>query len=161
MNRLEQVREIVDGILHGLENPENKRCGFIHLYGVSLTAMFLADRRGIDPELPGVAGMLHDLASYETGDPADHAQRSGERAAGILRELGTFASAEIDTVQSAIAHHSDKAGVHGPIDELMKDADVLQHHYYNPGLPPHPKDSERLARLKETLLRNAFDAQSR
>jgi len=147
MNRLDQVREAVDGVLHGLSDLEGKRCGFIHLYGVSLTATMLAAQRGFDQELASIAGMLHDLTSYETGDPTDHAPRSARRAAEILRSLGFFTKAEVEAIASAIRHHSDKASVHGPFEELLKDADVLQHHLYDPECPPHPTHAERSARL--------------
>ena len=54
-------------------------------------------------------------------------------------------------IQSGIAHHSDKAGVHGPFEELMKDADVLQHYLYDPQLEAHPRHEERRNRLVHEL----------
>jgi HD superfamily phosphodiesterase len=151
MDRLEGVREVVDGILHGVADLEDVRCGFVHLYGVSLTAALLAERRGLNAELAAVAGMLHDMAAYEAGDPTGHAERSAERAAGILRGLKTFTDDEIGAIRSAIAHHSDKAGIHGPFDELLKDADVLQHCFYSPSFAPDPRYAERAERLARDL----------
>jgi len=152
MNRLERVRQIVDGILGKVSDPEERRCGFVHLYGVSLTATYLAHLRGLDKELAGVAGMLHDLVSFESGDPADHGPRGAERAGQILRETGDFTEAEIAMIQSGIVHHSDKAGVHGAFEELVKDADVLQHYLYNPQLEPPPRHGERRRLLMAELL---------
>jgi len=149
MNRLETVRAFVDEKLHRLTNLEDKRCGFVHLYGVSLTATQLAKRRGMNRELAGIAGMLHDIVSYESGDPTDHAARGAVRAAEILRELDLFADDEIDAIQSAIASHSDKASRGSAFQELLKDADVIQHHFYNTAHPPHPRHAERLARLAD------------
>lgn len=151
MNRLERVRQIVDEILHRISDSEDRRCGFVHLYGVSLTAALLARTRGLDAELAGAAGMLHDLVTYESDDPTDHGPRSAERAAGILREAGGFSEAEITMIQSGIAHHSDKAGAHGAFEELLKDADVLQHYLYNPGLETDPQHRERRRRLMQAL----------
>jgi len=119
---------------------------------VSLTATFLAHLRGLDSELAGVAGMLHDVASFESGDPTDHGRRGAERAGDILRESGHFTEAEITIIQSAIAHHSDKASVHGPFEELLKDADVLQRYLYNPQLEAHPRHGERRRQLVTELL---------
>ena len=147
MDRLERVRQIVDGIVNNVPDPEERRCGFVHLYGVSLTATLLAGQRALDGELAGVAGMLHDVVTYESGDPTDHGPRGAERAGEILRDTGRFTEAEITMIQSAIAHHSNKAGVHGAFEELLKDADVLQHHLYNPQLEAHPRDRQRLSRL--------------
>ena len=148
MKRLEQVRRAVDEALQRVSNPEDRRCGFVHLYGVSLLATLLARARGLDEELAGVAGMLHDLVSYETGDPTDHGPRSAQRAGEILRNVGGFDEEEIVRIQSAISHHSDKASVHGRFEELLKDADVLQHDLYNPTLDPQPRHAERRARLR-------------
>ncbi len=152
MNRLERVRGVVDRILCQVSDPEERRCGFVHLYGVSLTATLLARQRGLNPELAGVAGMLHDLVSYESGDPSDHGARSAARAGEILRESGAFTAAEITVIQSGIAHHSDKAGVHGAFEELMKDADVLQHALYNPQLDPVLHHRARRKQLLGDLL---------
>jgi uncharacterized protein len=151
MNRLERVREQVDGSLHRVEDLEESRCGFVHLYGVSAVAAFLAIRRGLNAECAAAAGMLHDLVSYETGDSRDHGTRSALRAFGILRELGTFSDSEIQIICSAIAQHSDKATVDGPFDELLKDADVLQHFLYNPNLAPAAGHEARRDALYEEL----------
>lgn len=151
MNRLERVREIVVKLLTRTANPDDKLCAFVHLYGVSATAILLARIRGLDEEIAGIAGMLHDLASYETGDPINHGPRSAARARQILRSISEFSEEEIEHIQSAIARHSDKETVHGPYEELLKDADVLQHDLYNPGLEAHPRHAERMSRLRLTL----------
>jgi len=150
MNRLEQVRQIVDNSLHRLTHPQDRRAGFVHLYGVSLTATALAHSRQFDPGISAVAGMLHDFASYESGDAADHGPRSAKRAAAILRSLGTFAEEEIARVHSAITHHSSKEETHAGFEELLKDADVLQHYLYNVQLDAHPRHIERRTKLLRT-----------
>lgn len=80
MNRLEHIRKTVDGLLYQQSDANERRCGFVHLYGVSAICALLAGRRGLDIELCAMAGMLHDLSSYESGDSTDHAQRSAARA---------------------------------------------------------------------------------
>jgi len=150
MNRLEAVRGIVDGILQSIPDLEARRCAFVHLYGVSMTAVMLADSRGLDSDLAAVSGMLHDLATYESGDPTDHGPRSAERAVQILRQAGGFSDAEMTVVQSCIAHHSDKASVHGAFEELLKDADVLQHYLYDPLQDAQPTHRDRRRRLVRT-----------
>ena len=151
MNRLESIRREVDSILLRLVSDEDRRCGFVHLYGVSLTATWLAERRGLHPELAATAGMLHDLATYATRESADHAAASARLAAGLLARLGTFSRTEIDLISGAIARHSDKASVDGPMDELLKDADVLQHWLYDPSLPPQASHADRRIRLRKEL----------
>jgi len=38
-------------------------------------------------------------------------------------------------VTSAISKHSDKNTIHEPYDELLKDADVMDHCFYNADFP--------------------------
>lgn len=132
MNRVEKVREVVDEILVNMTDAAERRCAYVHLYGVAQSCALLAMKRGENAELAVIAGMLHDISSYATMDSTDHAQRSSEMARDILVNLGLFSKDEIDSVCGAIYNHSDKALVHAPLDELLKDADVMQHALYNP-----------------------------
>jgi len=150
VDRLERVRQEVDSILLRLVSDEDRRCGFVHLYGVSLAATWLATQRGLDVELAGIAGMLHDLATYASGDSVDHARRSAALAGQLLHQLGLFPDAETQIITCAVARHSDKATLDGPMDELLKDADVLQHWLYNPSLP-QSRHVTRRERLKQEL----------
>ena len=52
---------------------------------------------------------------------------------------------------AAIARHRIKDQVHGAYDELLKDADVLQHTLYNTQLPPIGKERARLSALWREL----------
>ena len=89
MNRLEQVRQRVDGILRGQPDLEERRCGFVHLYGVSQACALLALKRGLDVQLCAVAGMLHDIATYKTDNPAGHDRLGAVEAEHLLGELGS------------------------------------------------------------------------
>lgn len=153
MDRLERVRQQVDGILRQQRDAEESRCGFVHLYGVAAVSALLALKRGLDPELCSVAGMLHDISSYKTGDPEDHARLSAREADRILGELGGFADEERRIIGSAITHHSDKDALHDPMDELLKDADVLQHYLYNTSLPVAPSRRRRLSAVLSEFIR--------
>ena len=126
MDRRESVRQVVDRILWEQPDREHGRCGFVHLYGVATLCAALAMRRGLEPELCVVAGMLHDVSSYQTGDPTDHARRSARAAERVLKDLGCFAPDEIALVAHAISCHGAKDRSDGPMADLLKDADVLQ-----------------------------------
>ena len=144
MNRLEKIRQVVDAVLARQEDVEERRCGYVHLYGVSTLSTLLAMKRGLDPELASVAGMLHDIYSYRTKLTQYHAHNSEEDARVILRDSGLFTEEEQRLIRSAIFHHSDKMQVHQPYDELLKDADVVQHYLYNPTMFSNAKTLERL-----------------
>jgi uncharacterized protein len=151
MDRTEQVRQVVDQVLRGQPDEEERRCGFVHLYGVAQACTLLALKRGLDAELCTVAGMLHDLWGYKVGDPTDHGRRGELLAREILSGLGCFAESEMAIICGSIARHRLKDQVHKPYDELLKDADVLQHHVYNTQLKPIEKERTRLAALRVEL----------
>ncbi len=151
MNRLERLRQVVDEILMSQEDIEERRCGYVHLYGVSALAALLAKKRGLGEEIACAAAMLHDIYSYRTHLTANHAHNSEEDARVILRDLGLFSKEEQRLIRSAIFHHSDKAKVHQPYDELIKDADVFQHYLYNIALPVKGHESARLKAVHAEL----------
>ena len=135
MTQFEQVRmvrTVVDSVLREQQDEEIRRAGYIHLYGVSEASALLARRRGLSVAIAAVAGMLHDIYTYRTGLQALHAPSGAEDARVILRDLGLFSQEQQLTIHSAILRHSDKERVDGPYDELLKDADVLQHYLHDP-----------------------------
>jgi hypothetical protein len=150
-DRTERLRQAVDGVLRAQPDLEERRAGFVHLYGVSLACALLARARDLDPELAMAAGMLHDLWAYKTGDPTDHGRRGAPLAREVVTALDAYTADEVDTICTAVARHRDKDLVHGAYDELLKDADVLQHYLYNVGLPRQPKEAARLDALRQEL----------
>ena len=149
-DRLERLRQAVDEILPRQPDPDQRRCGYVHLYGVSAACVLLALRRGLEVELCAAAGMLHDIWSYQVGPNPEHASLGLPEAERILTMAG-FSPAEVETICAAIRRHSDKASVHGELDELLKDADVLQHYLYNPALQPPWRQYPRLAHVFDEL----------
>lgn len=153
MDRLAQLRQVIDDILRNNPDLEESRCGFVHLYGVSATCAILALKRGLDVELSSVAGMLHDVWNYKVGESPEHAQLGAVEARKILEELGGFTVEEIDLVCKAISRHSDKQSIDGEMDELLKDADVFQHYLYNPPMFDKKRRLEASAGPGEKLMR--------
>jgi uncharacterized protein len=51
----------------------------------------------------------------------------------FLKELGIFSDEEIDIISIAVKNHSNKAEVGGPIEEIVKDADVIDCYQYGLG----------------------------
>jgi uncharacterized protein len=151
MDRIERVRQVVDEILRAQADEEWRRFGFVHLYGVSHFCALLALKRGLDVELGTIAGMLHDLWAIKTGDPTDHGRRGAPLAREILSGLDCFAEGEMATICQAVAHHREKGEVHGAYDELLKDADVLHHRFYNALFPQIEKERARLSALYKEL----------
>ena len=132
-----------------MESPAKRNGAIVHLYGVSLAAVMIAKKRGLDPETLSMAAMLHDLYAYESGSYDDHAHKGAELAREILEKLSLTTPEETELICSAIYHHDDKHVVDSPTDEALKDADVI-HHCLN-DVSKAVKDKEK-ARY-ESLLR--------
>ena len=149
MDRIEKVREVVDEILLKMTKDEARRHAYLHLYGVSQACALLALKRKEDVELAVIAGMLHDIYTYANLDSRDHAHKGAEMAREILDSLHIFEEYEKDLICTAIYNHSDKSVVHGWLDEILKDADVMQHVLYNPLLDIKQHEQNRFGSLKE------------
>lgn len=147
MSRLKELRKYVDRELNQMEDVDKRNGAFVHLYGVSLAATMIAKKRGLDPELSAMAAMLHDLHAYKSGSYDDHEHKGAELAGNILRELKLTDEAETDTICSAIYHHGDKHMVDGPMDEVLKDADVISHCMNDISKPVKEKERERFEKL--------------
>lgn len=133
--RIDILRKHVDRMLLQNTDDEDRRCGYVHLYGVGMAAALLAYKRGFDPELAEMAGILHDYISYQGLDGPDHAHRCEPVVRALLEELAITSEEETEMICSAVYHHSDKAETHSAFDEIIKDADVMQHWLRNPKEP--------------------------
>lgn len=148
MNRIEKVREYIDAVLLHMLDTTERRCGYLHLYGVSQACSLIALKRNENVELATIAGMLHDIFSYSTMDTEDHAHKGAVMARGVLTLLQCFGENEIDMISSAIYHHSDKNSEQSSFCEVLIDADVLQHCLYNPLFDVAEHEKHRYKKLK-------------
>ena len=94
-----------------------------------------------------MAAMLHDLHAYKTGSYDDHAHKGADLAKEILTELGLTDGTETDMIYSAIYNHDDKLVVDSPMDEVLKDADVIHHCMNDFSKPIKEKEQARFVNL--------------
>ena len=127
MSRLKTLCQKVDQELLKMEDPDKRRSAYVHLYGVSLSASLIAEKRHLNAELASMAAMLHDIYAYKTGSYEDHARRGAEIAKTILDDLGLTTEEETACICHAISRHDSKDERDEPLDEVLKDADVMQH----------------------------------
>ncbi|SES64944.1 uncharacterized protein SAMN02910413_0285 [Pseudobutyrivibrio sp. C4] len=146
MSRLKTLREFVDNELSLLAD-DKRTSATAHLYGVSLAATILAKKRGLDEELAAMAAMLHDMHAYKSGSYDDHAHLGAELARKILEELAITSAEETDIICFAIYHHDDKLVIDSPMDELLKDADVIDHCFKDSSKPVKEKEQKRYEAL--------------
>ncbi len=147
MGRLKELRRYVDTEINRMEDSDKRTSAIAHLYGVSLAATMIAKKRGLDPELSAMAAMLHDLYAYTSGSYDDHAHKGAELARQILDELKLTDASETDMICSAVYHHDDKLVTDGPMDEVLKDADVIHHVMNDLSKAVKEKEQERYDRL--------------
>ena len=146
-NRLEALRIEVDHLIFE-KQPEKIRFFIEHLYSVARYCALLALKRSLNPEIAMTAGMLHDIYRVTNNTGKDHDSLGAEKAAEILKAINLYSDEEIAIVTTAISRHCDKSTTHEPYDEVLKDADVLSHCFYNPDLPV---DDGETARYKNLL----------
>jgi len=83
-------------------------------------------------ELAETAGMLHDYAKYINNQEDDHAKKSAECAQELLKKIPDYSNEEIHSICQAISNHSKKQEIGSAFDEILKDADEIQHYFRNP-----------------------------
>jgi HD superfamily phosphodiesterase len=147
MGRLKDLRKYVDSELNKMEDADKRNGAIVHLYGVSLAATMIAKKRGLDAELASMAAMLHDLYAYKSGSYDDHAHKGAELARQVLCELGLTDSSETDIICSAIYHHDDNFVSDSPMDEALKDADLIQNCIKNLSQPLNEAKKARFEKL--------------
>ena len=100
----------------------------VHAIGSGKIGYLLALQRGVDPELAAAACSCHDYGRIVTGKQAGHAHAGYEPVKEFLRRTGLYNEEEIELLAAAVKNHSDKSQVGTAIEEIVKDADVLDFH---------------------------------
>ena len=147
MSRIKDLQKYIHKVLKGMDDNQKRAAAVAHLHGVSLAAVMIAKKRGENAELAAMAGLLHDLYAYKSGSYDDHAHKGAEYARKLLEELGITSADETDIICSAIWHHDSKAEVDSPMDEILKDADVIHHSLGDPTKEIKPYELARYNRL--------------
>ena len=133
MSRVKDLQKYINRVLNeSTADPDKYASWIAHLHGVALAAAVIAKKRGEDPEIATMAGLLHDVEAYKSGSYDDHAHLGAELAKDILKELGCTTELETEMICSAIYHHDDKGNIDSPVDEILKDADVMHHSLGDP-----------------------------
>ena len=130
----------------GTVRDEPIRWEKIHMVSSACIGYELAKARGVDPVLASTACALHDIGRVITGRQQGHAEAGYEYAKELLHGLELFTDAEIEEIAVAVSEHSNKGKAGAPLCEIVKDADVLDMHYYGRELP-RPEQRMRLEKL--------------
>lgn len=118
----------------------------IHISSCAKLGYLMAEERGVDPIIAACACACHDYGRIITGKQAGHAEAGFEPVKVFLRETGLFAQEEIEQIAEAVKNHSNKSEVGAPLEEIVKDADVLDFHQYGYEMP-RKEQQDRLENL--------------
>ncbi|EAX48394.1 metal dependent phosphohydrolase [Thermosinus carboxydivorans Nor1] len=118
----------------------------IHMASCAKIGLLLAAKRNIEPEMAAIACSLHDYGRIVTGKQAYHAVNGYEPVKEFLAEIGLFTNDEIEKLAQAVKNHSNKHVVGTPLEEIVKDADVLDCYQYGDELE-RPEQRERLKKV--------------
>ena len=157
MSRIKDLQKRVHQELEGIKSTHKYAKAVNHLHGVSFAAVVIAKKRGENPELAAMAGLLHDLYAYKSGNYDNHAHLGAEYAGKLLKKMKLTTPEETDIICSAIWHHSDKDVIDSPMDEVLKDADVLHHSLDDPCRKIKGHEKERYEKLCLEFGLNSFD----
>lgn len=133
IKRVELVRALVLETLHTIEKTSKKEGALVNLLEVSSFASLLAVRREQNSEIAAIAGLLHDFYFYKTGIKDFPGPNSADSVRPILRSTQIFTDEELSVILRSIFYQNDKHRVHGPYEEIIKDAILIQRYVQNPG----------------------------
>ena len=118
----------------------------IHVISCAKLGYLMAEERGVDPILAASACAVHDYGRIITGKQANHAEIGYEPAMEFLNGLGLFFKEEVEEIGLSVKNHSNKSEIGSALEEIVKDADVLDFHQYGYEMP-RPEQQARLNRM--------------
>lgn len=122
----------------------------VHISSCAKLGYLFGEKRGVDSELAAIACACHDYGRIITGKQQGHAEAGYEPIKEFLRETELFEKDEIEQIAIAVKNHSNKAEVGSPLEEIVKDADVLDFHQYGYEMP-RKEQQDRLERLLKSI----------
>ncbi len=102
----------------------------VHMVSCATIGYDMALERGVDPILAAAACTCHDYGRIITGKQTGHAEAGYEPVKVFLKGTGLFTDEEVETIATAVRNHSKKGEIGTPIEEIVKDADVLDFYRY-------------------------------
>lgn len=132
----------------GIQRDETLDWERLHMASSARCAWLLAMKRKADPELAACAACVHDFGRILTGKQAGHAEAGYEPVRVFLRETGLFEEEEIEQIALAVKNHSRKTETGTTLEEIVKDADVIDCYQY--GYPfDRPEKEARYRRWEQ------------
>ncbi|NMA68670.1 MAG: HD domain-containing protein [Desulfitobacterium sp.] len=134
---------------NGLERDYPLSWERVHAASCAQIGRLLAQKRGVDIELAALACSIHDIGRWYTGRQKDHALYGEEP---VRKFLASYSLEEKDKeeITQAVIHHSEKDMIGSPIEEIVKDADILDCYLHGDKITK-PYHVARLEKIMEEL----------
>ncbi len=113
----------------------------VHMASCARLGFLMAEERGEDTELAACACSVHDFGRILTGKQAGHAEKGYQPVKQFLSELDLFSAKEIEMISLAVKNHSKKSKIGSWIEEIVKDADVVDCYQYG---MPFTRDAQQM-----------------
>jgi len=124
-----------------------------HMITTAQIMRLLAIKRNLDADICAIAGLIHDIATMESGKTNNHAARALDYIAPLMKAYNesNFAKndalkitdAEIKLLEEIIPQHSNKNETSAnPYAEALKDADVIDRYLH--GVEANESEMPRL-----------------
>ena len=104
----------------------------VHITSCAKIGYMLAEERGVDPILAAAACAVHDYGPTTAGTQEGPAEEGYLPVQEFLKNLEPklFTDDEINQIALAVKNHSKKGEVGTQLEEIVKDADVLDFYQY-------------------------------
>ncbi|MEA4987245.1 MAG: HD domain-containing protein [Anaerovorax sp.] len=122
----------------------------VHMASCARLGFLMAEEKGQDPELAACACSVHDFGRILTGKQKGHAEEGYHPVKDFLDKLELFTKEEIEMISLAVKNHSRKSKIGSWIEEIVKDADVVDCYQYG---VPFVRDAQQM-RYDEYIKRN-------
>ena len=126
----------------------------IHMASCAKLGYLMGEKRGIDPILAAAACAVHDYGRILNGVQEGHAEYGYEPVMLFLRGTELFNEDEISAIGLAVKNHSKKGKIGEPLEEIVKDADILDFVHF--GMRPAREDQQRRYEILLTDRENLF-----
>lgn len=147
MNNLQRIYSLLDDLEEQIiERDYPIIWERIHATSCAQIGRMLAEKRNVDVEQAALACAIHDMGRWVSGRQSDHAPKGEGPARQFLAEEKGSEEYREQIVQ-AVINHSKKEKIGPPLEEIVKDADILDCYWHGEKIvKPH-----HLARLQELL----------
>ena len=136
MNRLLELENLILDVINQQEGKiedrdETLNWERIHMASSARLAWEMAlERKNADPEIAACAAAVHDFGRILTGRQKGHAEAGYEPVRVFLKESGLFTEEETEIIARAGKNHSSKTETGTAVEEIVKDADVVDCYQY-------------------------------